>query len=179
MKTYSICCAFVVVITHCGQLLAQSTQELYDVAAAHYANGAWELAEESFSSLITKHPESKLARESQFYLGEALVKLQRPHEALNAFKAFQQNFTDHANRTRCDFRIGECHFLLQQDQQALDLMQEFVFANPQHSLREFALPIIGNIRLARNEPQIAERAFKSMLTEFPESIVRNKAEFVF
>lgn len=148
---------------------SQSDQDLYDIATGHYARGAWQFAEETFVRLADEHPESELTRESKFFLGETLIQLDRPDDALQAFRQYESYYPQHKNITRCQFRIAECYYLIDKDVVALRKMQDFVFEHPNHALCEYALPIVGNLRLERNEPQIAERAFRIVLQRFPNS----------
>jgi len=152
-------------------------EELYDIAALHYSRSAWQMAIKNFERLQNGYADHPLAKQSHFYRGEAFVELQQFDLAITSFQSFVEQRPNDDNVPRAQYRIAECYFLQQRDDAGLRLMQAFVFDHERHPLCEYALPILGRLRLDRNEPQIAEQIFRRHQVDFPESGLAEEISF--
>ncbi len=155
----------------------KTAHELFDIAAGHYSSDAWKLAIEGFESLRATYPKSPEARASLFYIGEAYTQLKQYAAAIDAFQQYAREDADGEHCIRSQFRIGECLYMLKRDYEALRVLQDFVFEHPDDPLLEIALPIVGRLRLLRQEPQLAQRAFETFLQQFPDSTSASECTF--
>jgi TolA-binding protein len=69
-----------------------SPNRLYETAYGDYASGQWTLAIGGFEQLVRTFPQSERADDAQFYIGEALVALNRFPDAIAAYKLVIQNY---------------------------------------------------------------------------------------
>jgi len=86
----------------------------YRTAAEHFTAGRWEDAATGFRKLIDDakaKPDDAtaavLAEQANFYLGESLVQLQRPKEAIAAFGSFLAGSKDDGLISIARYRLGE------------------------------------------------------------------------
>jgi TolA-binding protein len=69
-----------------------SPNRLYETAYGDYASGQWTLAIGGFEQLVRTFPQSERADDAQFYIGEALVALNRFQDAISAYNLVIQNY---------------------------------------------------------------------------------------
>jgi len=69
-----------------------SPNRLYETAYGDYASGQWTLAIGGFEQLVRTFPQSERADDAQFYIGEALVALNRFQDAIAAYNLVIQNY---------------------------------------------------------------------------------------
>lgn len=69
-----------------------SPNRMYETAYGDYASGQWTLAIGGFEQLVRTFPQSERADDAQFFIGEALVALNRFPDAIAAYNLVIQNF---------------------------------------------------------------------------------------
>ncbi len=158
----------------CAPPIQQTLEDEYRVAAGYYSRGQWNETSHAFKSLIANHPYSEQASAGHFFLGEAMMQQGNYGEAFHTYQVFAKRLPNHEYIPRATFRMGEAAFRLGNLDGARRLLEIFVRENPSDSLNEFALPYLGEIRLTRKEPQLAQRAYETALRLYPNSHLASK-----
>lgn len=153
---------------------AQLAQDDYNVASALYARGQWSEAIESFKEVISRFPNTEQAAASHFFLGEAMMQQGDCAGAYQAYQNFIHKLPRHQFVPRATFRLGEAAYRLKHYDQAIRLLESFVLEFSTDPLNEFALPYLGELRLQKNEPQLAQRVYETALRVYPNSQLRDK-----
>ena len=146
-----------------------STQEQYGLAAGHYERQEYVKAAEKFRELIQNSPSTRQAAIGHFYLGESLVQVDDFRTAYPAYQIFLKRLPNDINSKQAQFRMGECAFRLGWDGQAVSQLEKFVESFPQDPLLEYALTYLGELRIKREEPQIAMQVLDRALVNYPNS----------
>lgn len=157
--------------------LAETPSQYYALAANYYAQGNWAEATREFRELIANHPDSGKARESHFFLGEALVQQGKHQEALRAFTLYLERTGRHRHDKQASFRLGESSYLLGRTDQAIAALTSFVDEYPDDKLLAFALPYLGDCYLRSGEPQRAQETYQRALSEFPNEAYADQCRF--
>jgi len=151
----------------------KQTEEDYGMAAGFYSRSQWEQAEPAFRDIILRYPNTEQAAFAKFYLPEVLIQQQQYTDAYFGYQKFLKEHPNHKFSVRATFRMGETAYRTGREDVALRLLEDFVIANKQHELNEFALPYLGQMRYKRDEPQLAQRAFEAALQSYPRSRMSN------
>ncbi len=175
LGTYLLPVALVVIVSlqlfpsNSNQVVAQSVREAYALAAGAYERNQWIESAEAFESLINNHPDSPQARESFFFLGESLMQQSKFEKAYVAYQNFLLRSPNHKFAERATFRSAESAYRKHNSDLAAKLLESFVVTYSQSPLNEYALTYLGETRLNRGEPQLAQRAYETCLKMFPNS----------
>ena len=73
--------------------------------------------------------------------------------------------------------MGEAAMRLELFPQAIRILETYVNQYPGDALEQFALAYLGEMRLTRNEPQLAQRVFEASLRIDPSGHVANQSRF--
>ncbi len=152
----------------------QTVNDQYGLAAGHYARGEYVEAITAFQTIIQRYPNTELAAVSHFFLAESYVQGKDYAKAYPAYQTFLVLIPGHKYCARAQFRMGESAYRLGHIDEAATLLEAFTRAYPEHVLHEFCLPYLGQVRLKRNEPQLAQRAFERALERFPKGEMSNQ-----
>ncbi|MCH2182354.1 MAG: tetratricopeptide repeat protein [Mariniblastus sp.] len=153
---------------------AQTVNDQYGLAAGYYARAQYGEAIPAFQSIIKNYPNSELAAVSHFFLGESYVQEKEYAKAYPAYQQFLVLLPGHKYSARAQFRMGESAYRLGYISEAATLLEAFTRAYPNQPLHEFSLPYLGQVRLKRNEPQLAQRTFEQALETFPHGEMANQ-----
>ena len=172
---YATCLAIGGTFAPMTTAVGQTLETEYALAAGFYERSQWTQSADAFASLIAEHPDSPQASAAYFFLGEAYV---QQNDFESAFPAYQQYLNQNPHRefsSRAAFRLGECAYRTGNTKDALRYLESFVADHPKHELIEFALPYLGELRLTRSEPQLAQAAFETALKYYPSSALANQS----
>jgi TolA-binding protein len=167
MHGHNILIAILILVLAGQSLLAQTADEMFALAAGHYQRTEWAECADIFQRLAGTYPESARVPDAYFYLGESRVQLGQWEEARAAFQNFLVRQTNHIHAEKATFRIAEIAYL-QADEHGANLCEGFLRDYPQSEFQPFAISYLGQLRLRRDEPQLAQRVFERALLDFPQ-----------
>lgn len=146
---------------------AQSPAAVFRQAAVEYQTRNWTAASTQFASLIADFPDAVESREAWFYLGEARTQLGELEAAAAAYRNFLLLSGNHPHREKARFRLAEQAYL-QGASDAVTQAESFLQVYPGSQWQPEVLAYLGQLRLQRAEPQLAERVLATALTRFPD-----------
>ena len=155
----------------------QSIEDQFRLAAGNYQRDQFEDAIKGFTDLANQAPDSERAKTGYFYIGESQVQLQNYEAAYQSYQIFRTQLPYHQNSARTLFRMGECAFQLKRYGQSASLLEKFVWTYPDNELREFAMAFLGDVRMQRGEPQLAQKVYESALQFYPQSTMSDRYRF--
>ena len=158
------------------QAEAQTTNEKYGIAAGHYERQEYDQAIEKFREVIEQFPSTRQAAISYFFLGESFVQKSDYQSAFPAYQIFLERLPFDKYARRAEFRLGECAFRLGWGEKASTFLEDYFESYPNDRLNEFVLTYLGELRIKRNEPQLAIQVLERALSKFPDSanVPRNR-----
>ena len=158
-------------------MCADSAEDQYAVAAAHYSAGRWELAVDEFTTFLNSFPDQARHHEATFYLAESLVQLGRQDDARLRFAQYLQEDPAGKHARRAEFRVGETSYLTGKHAEARDDLQRFRQAYPDDELGAYVLPYLGEIGLALEDAEAAKEAFGEGLKRFPDGPLASECRY--
>lgn len=156
---------------------SQTAQQLHLDAVGYYSHQQWDESIIAFKELIEKFPHYPEIPQAHFFLAEALMQVERYQEAYFTYQKFLLTKPIGELESRSLFRMGEAAFREGNDQNGVSLLELFVKENPGHALLEYALPYLGDIRLRRMEPQLAQKVFERSLELHPHGELANRCRY--
>lgn len=156
---------------------ADEADDQYAVAAGHYAQQRWKLAVEEFQAFLAKYPNDARTSDTLFFLGEALVKLERHEEAGQRFQDYLRRDAAGQHARPALFRIGEAAYLAGKAAEAKDALQKFLKQYPKDDLNAYVVPYLGQLALAENRVAEAESLFRQGLTQYPQGSLQDDCRF--
>jgi TolA-binding protein len=156
---------------------ADEADDQYAVAAGHYAQERWKFAAEEFQAFLAKYPNDNRARESLFFLGEALVQLGRHEEAQSQFQEYLRRDPNGPHAQSALYRAGETAYLAGKMPEAKSLLRQFLEKHAGDDLNAHVLPYLGEIALAERDIAGAESYFRQGLSRFPEGRLQDDCRF--
>ncbi|MBN1910782.1 MAG: tetratricopeptide repeat protein [Pirellulales bacterium] len=160
--------AWIVGVSVAVPATAGEAEDQYAVAAGHYAQRDWRLAVKEFEVLLEKHPTHASVEASTFFLGEALLQIERYSAAATRFAEYLRRAPKGPYAKTAQFRLAEAAYLAGLGNQAERDLEQFLQKYPGDPLGAFALPYLGETRLSLDKPAQAEKAFREALDRFPE-----------
>jgi len=158
-------------------LCAQTTRDLdqqtlesdFAAAAGFYAKQQWKQAADALQIYISKRGQKRQLAAAKFFLAECYVQQNDFKSAYLWYESFVRENPRNEFTARASFRMGESAWRIGHYEIAVRVLELFTHDYPNHELVEFALPYLGEIRLDRSEPQLAQSAFATALKLFPNS----------
>ncbi len=164
----SMCTALVTWIAASTSLYSQSPADQFSEAAGYYSRGEWTDSVSAFETLIGNHPKTEQSNEGYFFLGESQLQLSNFPLAKIAYQKFLVYQPHSEFVPRASFRLAEIAYRTQ-DVQATAMLETFIRENPNSELLQFAAAYLGEARLQKNEPKLAQHVFEKVLSQFPNS----------
>jgi cellulose synthase operon protein C len=144
-----------------------SADRQHAVAAAHYAQGEWELAAEAFQQFRTQFPRDHRAPAADYFRAESLVQAHQYEPALEVLEQFLQLHPDHPQSLRARFRAGEIAYRLGRFTTAQQHLSEYRQQATGHELEAFAIPHLAAMALDRGDAEGAASLYAEALRAFP------------
>jgi TolA-binding protein len=127
--------------------------------------------------LIKNYPQTGEADTAHFFLGEASMQREEFQNAYLAWQNYLARLPDGEFASRATFRMGEATMRMKLFSQSIRILETFVNRYPTDPLMQFAMAYLGEMRLTRDEPQLAQRVFEESLRIDPSGHVANKSRF--
>jgi cellulose synthase operon protein C len=141
-------------------------RQLFKSGADHYRNEDWLAAIADFEQLVRKYPDSPLASQCGFYLGEALMQARRHTDAASVFQQVIDTDKDATVIKQSQFRLAECQFASGDLDKAREGFGTFVDEYRDDSLIEYAMPWLAELEYETGNYEQAERHYKEIITRF-------------
>jgi len=148
-------------------------EDQYAVAAGHYADQRWDLAEEEFRTFLANYPDHPQAGAARFYLAEALVQLGRFQKARDSFRRLLDEHPESRFARQSLFRSGETAYLSGDFKAAKADLEKFREQYPGDDLNAFVLPYLGEMALVADDVQSAQEHFTQALNKFPGGLLKD------
>ena len=166
----SVAITMVVMLGNTSPAFAQDpAQALYDAAIARHEWGDYDRAMVAFEKFLAQHPESDLAGDAQYVLGQVYVRLERYDDAIFAFYTAAYKYP-RSNRSD-DALIALAGSLYRQDYmpQALDAYEQLAKEYPQSKHAAYAQTCIGWLYGSMGNTEKAKAVLKKVATHYPDS----------
>lgn len=158
---------------------AVNLESSYRTAADHFTAGRWDEAAAGFRTLIEaakpKNDDATagmLAEQSHFYLGESLVRLHRPTEAIEAFGWFIAHSKDEGLVPIARYRLGEAYYSKSRYGEArmafAALIEEAETSGRWPATAPRALYYLGDLDLRANHADSAASWFGLLTAMYPD-----------
>ena len=155
---------------------ADQAEDLYAVAAGHYAARRWDLAVEQFTAFVNDYPEHEQVGEATFYLGETYIQLGRFSEARAHFQEVLAEEPQGRFARQALFRSGEAAYLNSEAELATTDLELFLEKYVEDELCKFALPYLGELAAVKEDMQAAQQHFSDALRRFPEGPLKSDCQ---
>ena len=157
--------------------LADSAEDQFAVAAAHYEETRWQLAVDEFESFLARYPGHAVAPQAMFHMGEAFVQLGRFESAAGHFRKYLDSESNGSFAADALFRLGETAYFRQQYAIARKNFERFHELYPNDSHAENVLVFLGDIALFEDQALRSQKYFSEALAEFPQGKLVEDSRF--
>jgi len=114
-------------------------QGAYQTAFSLIKNNQYDSAIKAFQSFLDRHPQSELASNAAYWMGEAFYIEQDHLAALNAFNLVIERYPNSSKMADAMLRAGDCYDNLKQQDQAKELYSELIKLYPDTRAAEKAI----------------------------------------
>jgi len=111
----------------------------YQSAFSLIKNNQYDSAIKAFQSFLDRHPQSELASNAAYWMGEAFYIEQDHLAALNAFNLVIERYPNSSKMADAMLRAGDCYDNLKQQDQAKELYSELIKLYPDTRAAEKAI----------------------------------------
>ena len=171
-----------VLLAGCGKKDVHLEEDLsprFEKAMGYFDKGKYSRAKDEFDYIIMADPGSKIANESQYYLGESMFQLKEYAEATIAFDRYVRFSPDYIKIEESRYRICECainssnSYQREQSQthRALEQLQMFIDDFPTSDLVEDAedAMLVLRLKLAQKDYEVGRMYLK--LEEYDSALI--------
>ena len=169
--------SFALVAACASFCVAGPAEDQFGVAAGHYARGRWQLAVDEMRRFLEDFPNHPQAAEGKFYLGEALMQLNKVAEARVQFEAFAAAAPQHRFAPQTTYRRGECAYLAGDYDAARKFLEEFNTQHGDNPLNAYALPYLGDLALMKSDGARAQGYYAKALRQHGETALADQCRF--
>lgn len=136
------------VTSRAAQLTPESEQRAYDDAFQALKNLEYADAAQQFKDFLNQYPDSDLADNAQYWLGESYYVTRNYEIALGAFETLSERYPDSSKAGDGLLKIGFTHYELKQYDQARAALEQVQQAYPNSTLSRLAESRLRSMRLA-------------------------------
>ena len=156
---------------------ADSADDQFALAAAHYSAGRWALAIDEFETFLTSQADDTRCESVRFYLAECHVQKGSLPDARRWFEEYLRESPQGKYTQRAEFRLGETEYLAGDHAAAQEDLQRYCQGNPDDELCAYALVYLGEIELESQNAQAAKESFAECLKRFPEGPLASECRY--
>jgi tol-pal system protein YbgF len=109
---------------------ADSEDKAYEQSLQAFKNGDYEGARKGFADFLQRHPESKLAGNAQYWLGECYYGTKEYGQAIEAFDRLQHSYPDSVKAPAALLKKGFAYVALNDRERASSALKQVVEAYP-------------------------------------------------
>ena len=157
--------------------LAADPLDEYRLAVGFYNKGQWKLAVESFQTFLKNNAQHAKAEAAHFYYALSLIKLDEFKAARDELRSYLKDYPKGREIALAGYWVGHCSFHLDDYASAEKELAAFLQKSPDHALREWALPFLGDAELRLKKPELALQHFDQAISAFPEGALVDDARF--
>lgn len=121
------------VATTANEAPVEKPSDRYVAAAELYRASKWNAAATAFEHFLSEHADDARAEQARFFLGECLLRDDKPAEAAEAFRLVLKTAAEPATIAAAQFRCGEALFQAGKHAEAVTALETFVDAQPKHA----------------------------------------------
>jgi len=151
-------------------LRADVADDLFTVAASHYNNRDWGLAEVELAELLRDHANYAKANDARFFLAEVYVQQNRLNQAREQYEQCIEVATEGTFAAQALFRLGEIAFRLNDLESSADAFRRFRKANPHHKLSEHASFYLAKVAAKQGDYFLAANLYREILQIYPHGV---------
>ena len=166
-----------VILLLAQQLAAAPADDQYSVAASHYTHGRWQLAADEFEAFLKQFPDDSRSTSVVFFLGEALVQLQRYPQAGERFGEFLRLAPDDRYAPQAQFRLAEIFFFQGDYRQARESLEAFRTKHADSPLNAYVLAYLGEIALTGGDGPCAESLYREAIERYRNGPLEQQCRF--
>ncbi len=148
---------------------ADSAQDQFAVAAAHYSAHRWQLAADEFATFLEQAPLHAQVAAARFFRAESLVQLREYEPARAELRRYLEQFPKGKYVRQAEYRVGELGYFLSDGKQARADLQGYLRSYPDDPLNAATLAYLGELSLDAGDADFAVRYFRQAIEQFPKS----------
>ena len=156
---------------------ADQASDDYAVAVGFYKQSRWNFAADAFKKFLTQNPKHERVPFARLYLGLSLTNLEKYDEARTVLRAFVKDFPNNQQVAQAMYRIAEASYFLDDLKAAETEFGAFLAKAPEDSLREYALPYLGDTQLRLGKAEQAAVSFQQSIKLYPQSKMLDDSRF--
>jgi tol-pal system protein YbgF len=119
----------------------------YDESLKKYREGDLDGAQQGFSEFLVMHPNSELAGNAQYWLGECYVAKKEYERALDAFDRVKRDYPNNAKVPAALLMKGSVYLALKDHKRASTVLRQVMDGYPQSTEAEKAAEKLAQLRL--------------------------------
>ena len=156
---------------------ADQASDDYAAAVGFYKQSRWGLAADAFKKFLKDNPKHERGPFARLYLGLSLTNLEKYDEARTILRGFVKDFPNNQQVPQAMYRIAEASYFLDDLKAAEAEFLAFLVKSPEDTLREYALPYLGDTQLRLGKAEPAAQSFQQSIKLFPQSKMLDDSRF--
>lgn len=125
---------------------APSAVEIYNQAYTDFTHSRYPLAVSGFEEVIRRYPESDLADNSQYWIGECHMAQRRYEDALRAFEAVLRNYPDSNKLAEAGYKKATAFEALGRREDAIQQLEFVIEQYPRTQVERSASALLRKLR---------------------------------